>query len=131
MSTTRRDSIFTSIKKTAAERIMIIDGAMGTMIQREHLQEEDFRGEILKDHPKPLKGNNDLLSITRPDVILKIHKAYLYAGADFIETNTFSGTTIAQADYSCEHLVYEINKQSAVLAKQACDEVFKETGKKF
>lgn len=125
----KNDELFDSIKKAASERILLIDGAMGTMIQREHLEEADFRGEILKDHPKPLKGNNDLLSLTRPDIILKIHKAYLDAGADFIETNTFSGTTIAQADYACEHLVYEINKQSGLLARKAADEALRETGK--
>uniref|UniRef100_A0A8R1IS22 Hcy-binding domain-containing protein n=1 Tax=Caenorhabditis japonica TaxID=281687 RepID=A0A8R1IS22_CAEJA len=107
---------------------MIIDGAMGTMIQREFMEEEDFRGEILKDHDKPLKGNNDLLSVTRPDIIYKIHKLYLEAGADFVETNTFSGTTIAQADYHCEHLVHEINYQSALVARKACDDVGAATG---
>ncbi|RCN25271.1 homocysteine S-methyltransferase [Ancylostoma caninum] len=85
---------------------------------------------VLKDHPKPLKGNNDLLSITRPDIVYKIHKLYLDAGADFIETNTFSGTTIAQADYETEHLVHEINYQSALIAKRACGDVQKETGRR-
>lgn len=109
---------------------MMIDGAMGTMIQREHMEEHDFRGEVLKDHGKPLKGNNDLLSITRPDIIFKIHKMYLDAGADFIETNTFSGTTIAQADYDAEHLVHDINFQSAIVARKACDAVKAETGRR-
>ncbi|KAE9547624.1 hypothetical protein FO519_009165 [Halicephalobus sp. NKZ332] len=127
----RREDTFKFINEAASERILIIDGAMGTMIQREYLEEADFRCiDSLKDHPKSLKGNNDLLSLTRPEIILKIHKLYLEAGADFIETNTFSGTTIAQADYGCEDLVYEINFQSAKLAKQACEEVEKETGKK-
>ncbi len=110
--------IYTELKK----RILILDGAMGTMIQRYSLEESDFRNEALKDHLHPLKGNNDLLSITRPDVIKAIHEAYLDAGSDIIETNTFSSTTIAQADYHLEHLVYELNYQGALLARQACDE---------
>ncbi|KAF1765910.1 hypothetical protein GCK72_005863 [Caenorhabditis remanei] len=125
-----RSSIFKELADIAKERIMIIDGAMGTMIQREYMEENDFRGEILKDHDKPLKGNNDLLSITRPDIIYKIHKLYLEAGADFVETNTFSGTTIAQADYRCEHLVHEINYQSALVARKACDDVGAATGRR-
>ena len=92
--------------------------------------EQSTNFQLLKDHCKPLKGNNDLLSITRPDIIYKIHKLYLNAGADFIETNTFSGTTIAQADYAAEHLVHEINFQSAQVAKRACDDVLKETGRR-
>uniref|UniRef100_A0A7I4Y8N2 Methionine synthase n=1 Tax=Haemonchus contortus TaxID=6289 RepID=A0A7I4Y8N2_HAECO len=126
----QRSIVFDEIATLADQRILLIDGAMGTMIQREHLEENDFRGEVLKDHPKPLKGNNDLLSITRPDIIYKIHKLYLEAGADFIETNTFSGTTIAQADYGTEHLVHDINYQSAVVAKRACDDFAKSTGKR-
>ncbi|WKX97383.1 hypothetical protein Q1695_013215 [Nippostrongylus brasiliensis] len=126
----RRSAAFEEIAALAAERILMIDGAMGTMIQREHLEEHDFRGEVLKDHSKPLKGNNDLLSLTRPDIVYKIHKLYLEAGADFIETNTFSGTTIAQADYATEHLVHDINYQSAVIAKKACDDVQAETGRR-
>uniref|UniRef100_A0AC35GA74 Methionine synthase n=1 Tax=Panagrolaimus sp. PS1159 TaxID=55785 RepID=A0AC35GA74_9BILA len=127
----RNEEIFKAISDLASERIMIIDGAMGTMIQREHLDEPDFRCiDSLKDHPKSLKGNNDLLSLTRPDIIKKIHKLYLEAGADFIETNTFSGTTIAQADYGCEHLVYDINFESAKLAKEACQEVWNATGQR-
>lgn len=96
---------------------------MGTMIQKYQLTEEDFRNETLKDHPKPLKGNNDLLSLTRPDVIKAIHLEYLNAGADILETNTFSGTTIAQEDYGCEHLVHEINYESARIAVEAANEV--------
>lgn len=107
------------LKKLADNKILILDGAMGTMIQRYNLTEEDFRNEELKDHPLELKGNNDLLSITRPEVIREIHLEYLNAGADIIETNTFSGTTIAQADYRLEHLVYQINYQSALRAKEA------------
>ncbi|WP_421775569.1 homocysteine S-methyltransferase family protein [Gracilimonas sp.] len=94
---------------------------MGTMIQRYKLEEEDFRGEQFKDHSDDLKGNNDLLSLTRPDVIQAIHEEYLEAGADIIETNTFSGTSIAQADYNLEHIVYELNRKSAEIAKAATD----------
>lgn len=101
---------------------MVLDGAMGTMIQRHTLTEEDFRGERFKNHSHPLKGNNDLLSLTKPDIILDIHRQYLEAGADIIETNTFSGTTIAQADYHLESAVYDLNFQSAKLARQAADE---------
>jgi 5-methyltetrahydrofolate--homocysteine methyltransferase len=98
---------------------------MGTMIQRHTLTEEDFRGEILKDHKHPLKGNNDLLSITRPDIIKDIHRQYFEAGSDIIETNTFGSTTVAQADYHLEHLVYEINYQSAKIAREVADEFTK------
>jgi 5-methyltetrahydrofolate--homocysteine methyltransferase len=112
----------TQLENLLKKRILILDGAMGTMIQRYKLEEEDFRNESLKNHTKSLKGNNDLLSITRPDVILAIHKEYLEAGSDILETNTFSGTTIAQADYGLEHLVYDINYESAKLARIACDE---------
>jgi len=99
-------------------RILVLDGAMGTMIQRYRLTEEDFRGEQFKNHTYDLKGNNDLLSITRPDIVKAIHKEYLDAGADIIETNTFSGTSIAQADYSLESSVYELNFKSAKIAKE-------------
>ena len=104
------------------ERVLVLDGAMGTMIQRHPLTEADFRGERLAGHPKPLRGNNDLLTLTRPDIILDIHRQYLAAGADIIETNTFSSTTIAQADYGLSHLAYELNYKAARLARQACDE---------
>lgn len=101
---------------------MILDGAMGTMIQRYTLSEEDFRTAALKDHPKSLKGNNDLLSLSRPDIIHAIHKEYLEAGADIIETNTFSGTTIAQEDYGLAHLAYQINFDSSKIARAVADE---------
>lgn len=101
---------------------MVLDGAMGTMIQRYKLEEKDFRGEILKDHPYPLKGNNDLLSLTRPDIIKEIHRQYLEAGADIIETNTFGSTRVAQADYHLEDYVYQINYQSAKIAKEVAAE---------
>ncbi len=101
------------------KRILVLDGAMGTMIQRYRLQEADYRGERFRDHPLPLKGNNDILSITRPDVILEIHKGYLEAGADIITTNTFNANRISMADYGMEDLVYEINLESARLAEKA------------
>jgi 5-methyltetrahydrofolate--homocysteine methyltransferase len=105
-----------------SERILIMDGAMGTMIQRHRLGEKDFRGERFRDHPRDLQGNNDLLTLTRPDVILGIHHAYLEAGSDIIETNTFTATAVAQADYGMESVVYEINLQAAQMAKQAAVE---------
>ncbi|MFO7259252.1 MAG: homocysteine S-methyltransferase family protein [Bacteroidota bacterium] len=104
------------------ERILVLDGAMGTMIQRYALEEADFRGERFKDHPHALKGNNDLLSITRPDVIATIHREYLEAGADIIETNTFSSNSIAQADYGLQSICYEMNVESARLARKVADE---------
>ncbi|WP_258098367.1 homocysteine S-methyltransferase family protein [Marinoscillum pacificum] len=108
----------------AEERVLVLDGAMGTMIQRHKLTEEDFRNDELKDHPSPLKGNNDLLSFTRPDIIKEIHALYFEAGADIVETNTFSGTTIAQADYGLdtEYWVYKINYESAKIAREVADE---------
>lgn len=112
-----------SLNQIAKERILILDGAMGTMIQRYKLEEADYRGERWKNHPHPLKGNNDLLSITRPDIIKEIHRQYFEAGADIVETNTFSGTTIAQADYHLEDAVYDINFQSAKIAKEVADDI--------
>jgi 5-methyltetrahydrofolate--homocysteine methyltransferase len=108
-----------SIEKALQERILIIDGAMGTMIQRHKLQEADYRGERFKDWHTDVKGNNDLLSITQPEIIISIHKQYLEAGADIIETNTFSSTVIAQADYDMQSLAYEMNVASAKCAKEA------------
>ena len=110
------------IKKLLNERILIIDGAMGTMIQRHKLQEADYRGERFKDWHTDVKGNNDLLSITQPQIITGIHKEYLEAGADIIETNTFSSTSIAQADYDMQSLAYELNVASAKCARAAADE---------
>lgn len=104
------------------ERILVLDGAMGTMIQRHSLEEEDFRKGWFENHAKPLKGNNDLLSLTRPDIIADIHRKYFEAGADIVETNTFSGTTIAQADYGLEAYVRDINYHSALLARKVADE---------
>jgi 5-methyltetrahydrofolate--homocysteine methyltransferase len=108
-----------SIEKALQQRILIIDGAMGTMIQRHKLQESDYRGERFKDWHTDVNGNNDLLSITQPEIIIGIHKQYLEAGADIIETNTFSSTSIAQADYDMQSLAYEMNVASARCAKEA------------
>ncbi len=104
------------------ERILVLDGAMGTMIQRHKLGEADFRGERFKDHPHDLKGNNDLLVLTRPDIIADIHRQYFAAGADLVETNTFNAQSISQADYKLEHLAYELNVAAARLARGVADE---------
>jgi 5-methyltetrahydrofolate--homocysteine methyltransferase len=106
------------IRDLVKERTLVLDGAMGTMIQQYSLEEEDFRKGWFENHKKPLKGNNDLLSLTRPEIIKEIHRKYFAAGADICETNTFSGTTVAQADYDLESAVYDINYQSAVIAKE-------------
>ncbi|MEP1097297.1 MAG: homocysteine S-methyltransferase family protein [Cyclobacteriaceae bacterium] len=110
------------ISEILKDRILVLDGAMGTMIQRHKLEEEDFRNDELKNHPKSLKGNNDLLSLTRPEIIKDIHRKYYEAGADIVETNTFSGTTIAQADYDLQHIVDDINFESAKIAKEVAEE---------
>ena len=111
-----------SIQEILKNRILILDGAMGTMIQRHKLEEDDFRKGWFENHPKSLKGNNDLLSLTRPEIIQDIHRKYFEAGADIAETNTFSGTWIAQADYGLEKFVYDINYQSAKIAREVADE---------
>ena len=111
-----------SIFELLKEKILVIDGAMGTMIQRHTLEEADFRGERFKDWPCDLKGNNDLLSITQPTIIKDIHRQYLDAGADILETNTFSSTWIAMADYQMEEIVFDLNFESAKVAKQAVTE---------
>ena len=110
------------IEEIIKDRILVLDGAMGTMIQRYKLEEFDFREGAFENHTKPLKGNNDLLSITRPEIIKEIHRQYFKAGADIVETNTFSGTWIAQADYELEEAVYQINFQSAKIAKEVAAE---------
>lgn len=115
------------IREILKTRILVLDGAMGTMIQRHRLTEEDFRGERFKDHPSPLKGNNDLLSITRPDIIKGIHAQYFEAGADIVETNSFGGTWVAQDDYQLADAVYDINYQSAKIAKEVAEEFTKKT----
>ncbi len=118
-----------TIRDLAATRILVLDGAMGTMIQREKFSEEDFRAERFKDWSHDLKGNNDLLILTQPDKIRDIHLQYFKAGADIVETNTFSSTTIAQADYGMEALAYELNFEGAKLARQAGDIAAKEDGR--
>jgi 5-methyltetrahydrofolate--homocysteine methyltransferase len=126
MSATKTESL---IREAAAKRVLVLDGAMGTMIQDLKLTEADFRGERFKDWPRDLKGNNDLLILTRPDDIEAIHRTYLEAGADIVETNTFSSTAIAQADYGMEALAYELNLEGARLARRAADTVAKATGR--
>ena len=110
------------INKILQERVLVLDGAMGTMLQRYKFTEEDFRGERFKEWPHPLQGNNDLLSLTQPEAIATVHAKYFEAGADIVETNTFSGTTIAMADYHLEEYVYELNYESARIAKKVADE---------
>ena len=114
--------MFETLRTLLERRILILDGAMGTMIQRYKLTEADFRGTRFADHPRDLRGDSDVLVLTRPDVISAIHREYLAAGADIIETNTFGGTTIAQADYALEAAVYDINLEGARLARAAADE---------
>src|SRR5436189_3909192 len=113
------------IKNELEKRILIIDGAMGTMIQRYKLAEEDYRGERFKDWPSDLKGNNDLLSLTQPHIVKEIHKQYLEAGADIIETNTFNSQKVSLADYNMQDLAYEINFSAAKIAKKAANEYTK------
>ncbi|RPI70104.1 MAG: methionine synthase, partial [Ignavibacteriales bacterium] len=119
-------SAFEILKNLMKERILVLDGAMGTMIQRYNLSEEEFRGERFKNYPYDLKGNNDLLSITRPEVIKEIHKAYLSAGSDILETNTFNANAISQADYKLEELSYELNFNAARIAREAVEEFVKD-----
>ncbi len=111
-----------SIREELEKRVLVLDGAMGTMLQRYKFTEADFRGERFKDWEHPLQGNNDLLSLTQPKAIAEVHAKYFEAGADIIETNTFSGTTIAMADYHMEDLVYELNYESARIAREVADE---------
>ncbi|XP_071516049.1 methionine synthase-like isoform X2 [Panulirus ornatus] len=133
MSLCKRPAVMSAraeeIHQALQERILVIDGAMGTMIQRHRLSEEDYRGEEFKDHESNLKGNNDILSLTKPQIILGIHKAYLEAGADIVETNTFSGTWVAQSDYQLEYICYRLNLESARIARRAADEVTATSGK--
>ena len=116
-----------TLSESLKKRIMILDGGMGTMIQDYKLEEADYRGERFADWHIEVKGNNDLLVLTKPDVIKAIHKEYLLAGADIIETNTFNATQIAMADYEMESISREINVAAAKLAREACDEITEET----
>src|SRR5687767_14356196 len=113
---------FDTLTRLLAQRILVLDGAMGTMVQRRKLSEADFRGQRFASHPKDLKGNNDVLVLTRPDVIADIHAEYCAAGADIIETNTFSSTAVSQADYGLEAIAYELNFEAAKLARRVTDE---------
>ena len=110
-----------NLKDEIKKRILVLDGAMGTMIQKYTLTEDDFRGDLLAQHPVNLKGNNDLLVLTRPQVISEIHTKYLAAGADIIETCTFNANAISQSEYGCEHLCAEINRSAAQLARRVAD----------
>ena len=109
------------LKNLLEERILILDGAMGTAIQQYQLEEKDFRGEEFVNHPVNLKGNNDILSLTRPDIISRIHQSYIDAGADIIETNTFNSNAVSQADYQCSADVYRLNYAGARLAREVAD----------
>jgi 5-methyltetrahydrofolate--homocysteine methyltransferase len=122
-----REQRIEALKREAKERILILDGAMGTMIQRYKLDETGYRGARFKDHPRDLKGNNDLLVLTQPKIISEIHNAYLEAGADILETNTFNAQAISQADYGLEDFAYEMNLAAAKLAREAADAWTKKT----
>jgi 5-methyltetrahydrofolate--homocysteine methyltransferase len=122
-----REQRITALKEAAKERILVLDGAMGTMIQRYKLDEAGYRGERFKDHLRDLKGNNDLLVLTQPKIIGEIHNAYLEAGADIIETNTFNAQAISQADYGLENYAYELNVAAAKIARDAADAWTKKT----
>src|ERR1051325_2189106 len=116
------------LQKRMGQRILILDGAMGTMIQKYKLTEKQYRGERFKDWPSDVKGNNDLLCLTQPQIIKAIHKEYLAAGADIIETNTFNAQKVSMADYGMEALAYELNIAAAKIAREAADEFKKERG---
>ena len=118
----KREDRIKAFETLLGERIFVMDGAMGTMVQGYSLDEAGYRGERLADHGSDLRGNNDILNLTRPEIVEEIHRAYFEAGADIVETNTFSATTIAQADYAAEDLVYELNYEGARLARKAADE---------
>lgn len=118
------------LKELLTQKILVLDGAMGTMLQRYQFSEEDFQGERFKNWEIPVKGNNDLLSLTQPKAIAEVHQKYFEAGADIVETNTFSGTTIAMADYKMEHLVDELNYESARIAKEVAQKITLENPEK-
>ncbi|MBM4231904.1 MAG: hypothetical protein FJ184_14440, partial [Gammaproteobacteria bacterium] len=123
-----RDKRIRRLRELIEERILVIDGAMGTMIQRHKLDEAGYRGERFRDYGRNIRGNNDLLTLTRPDIVAGIYRAYFEAGSDIIETNTFNATTVAQADYGMEALVPELNYQAARIAREIADEVTAATG---
>ena len=114
---TKRSSSYVALESLSQKRVLFLDGAMGTMVQRHNLEEADYRGELFKNHPRDLKGNNDVLVLTRPDVIGGIHRAYLEAGADLIETCTFNSTAVSQAEYALEGQVFRINQAAAELVR--------------
>ena len=118
-----------SLSVLLEQRILVLDGAMGTMIQAEKLSETDFKGDRFIDHKSPLSGNNDLLNLTKPDLIKKIHLSYLEAGSDIVETNTFNSTKSSQSDYGLEDLSYELNFEAARIARSACHEIHEKTPK--
>ena len=122
-----QESIETILYNALQDRILVLDGAMGTMIQSEKLTDAEFRGDRFADHSCELLGNNDLLTLTQPQIIKKIHQAYLKAGADIIETNTFNATRSSQADYQLEEITFEINFAAAKIAREACDLASKQT----
>src|SRR5215211_8265848 len=122
--------ILAVLREIAARRILILDGAMGTEIQALRLTEDDFRGERFRDFDSDLRGNNDLLILTQPDAVRELHLNYFRAGADIVETNTFSGTSIAQADYGLQAIVYELNREGARLAREAAILAEKEDGRR-
>jgi 5-methyltetrahydrofolate--homocysteine methyltransferase len=122
MAKTSSTSVIQELEQMLSRRILIIDGAMGTMLQQKKFSEGDFRGTLFRDHPKDLKGNNDLLCLTQPEAVYEVHRAYLDAGADIIETNTFNGTRVVQAEYGLESHVREINLAAARVARRACDD---------
>lgn len=129
MITTPASNVESALRAAARERILVLDGAMGTVIQLLKFTEEDFRGTRFRDWPRDLKGNNDLLILTQPEAIEAIHRRYFEAGADIVETNTFSSTRVAQADYGMEELAYELNLEGARLARRAADTVAAATGR--
>ena len=112
-------SVEARLRELMAKRILVLDGAVGTMLQRERLTEDDYRGARFRDHPRSLQGDPDLLCLTRPDVVERLHRAYLDAGADAVTTNTFTATPVSQADYGLQDLVYELNRAGAEIARRA------------
>src|SRR3954453_22952130 len=122
--------VIKALREVASKRILVLDGAMGTELQRSKFSEAEFRGERFKDWKQDVKGNNDLLILTQPDAVRDVHIAYFRAGADIVETNTFSGTSIAQADYGMEEIVYDLNFHGARLAREAAILVEKEVGRR-
>ncbi|MCH7817783.1 MAG: homocysteine S-methyltransferase family protein, partial [Proteobacteria bacterium] len=115
------------LRQALDRRILVLDGAMGTMIQSHKLTEDDFRGERFRDFPHDVAGNNDLLSLTQPELIKDIHRAFLSAGADIIETNTFNSTQSSLSDYQLQDISYELNRESARLAREVCDQFRSQT----